>query len=239
MLPSGVSTFSLVTLLSVLAAGLACRTGPPAEIEFASEVATVDGLRPVQGTRVHTIYLKPGARLGEYSEILVDPFMISYKRFVGSESSRRRKRAYVLAAATEERLRQTLRELFIEELGESRFFRISDVRGPQVLRVQCRVADLVVRRVRGGGAGDLQEIHVGEMTLILDVRDSETAEALARVGSRFESRAGQTIGLSADASWDRVEHEVRRWAIRLRESLDALYELDAAASAPRDLGGAP
>jgi hypothetical protein len=93
---SGVSPFPLVTLLCALAASVhtGCRSDPPAAIEFESEAATVDGLHRVKGTPLQAIYVKPGARLHDCSEVMVDPFMISYERFVGLPDNRHPRRAY-------------------------------------------------------------------------------------------------------------------------------------------------
>jgi hypothetical protein len=245
-LPLRVAVF--LTILCALAAIdlTACRSrppsGPPDAIEFESDLATVDGLRRVKNTRVRAIYMKPGARLGNYSEVLIDPFMVTYKRFVGSDRMGHPKKAYTLDASTEVRLRQTLREVLVEELGGSRSFRVAETPGPQVLRLQGWISDLVVGHPKGRDPRSVGEVYLGEMTLILDVRDSETAEPLARVAGRFVMQRGRSRGYPERTDWIDVKRIIRRWAARLLDALDELHELAESPSAsgdPSALGSPP
>jgi hypothetical protein len=77
------------------------------------------------------------------------------------------------------------------------------------------------------------------MTLILDVRDSQSNAALARMADRRAVQAGGgSTPYRSDAvnNTSAVRQLYRRWARQLREALDGLHQLPVIPEAPAPAG---
>jgi hypothetical protein len=99
-----------------------------------------------------------------------------------------------------------------------------------VLRVSGHIVHLVVTAppFRGGEVNFV--FDAGELTLILDVRDSESHEPLARIADRRAIRPEGTSIASVYRSgpvnnWGALREIFDRWARILREGLDELHTL--------------
>ena len=96
-----------------------------------------------------------------------------------------------------------------------------------MLTLNVRVQDIVARapgrRVGAGGRAGFALETVGEMTLVLELRDSESEEVLVRSFDRraFEG-AAMVSGESVVSTWQGVDRIVARWASRTREGLENL-----------------
>jgi hypothetical protein len=129
-----------------------------------------------------------------------------------------------------ERMERMFQEAFQKQLGRSKSFAVVSEPGPSVLRVAGHIVDLVVTAppFRGGEVDFVMD--AGELTLILDVRDSESHEALARVADK---RAIRPEGSSTTAmyrsgavnNWGALREIFDSWARLLRGGLDDLHTL--------------
>lgn len=219
-------TRSFAGCCACIAVALSACLGTDA-VEFEPGPPTADGLRIAKDTGKHTVYLKPGARINAYSEVVIDPIMVSYTKAADDAEPGR---ALTLDTETEQKLGAELRRIFIQEMQWSPYFEIVESSGPGVLRVQGWLYDLVVREPPREDPRNFP-LCFGEMTLILDVRDSQTAQALARVADRVTlSCAREKRALVYTASWSDVRRSLRPWARFLRQSLDGLYELPSSGS---------
>jgi nucleotide-binding universal stress UspA family protein len=208
--------------LAALALG-GCRALAPPPSDHEPDAATGGGLRRAETEGDHVVYVMPGARLDRYSEVLVDPFMISYateRRPAGSEPHPIR----TLDRETEAKLADAMRRAFVHSLRRSRHFSVVEEPGPRALHVQGWIYDLVV--------GDPQEhrrelpICFAEMTLILTARSSETAQALALVAHRLGTRCEPRRFLDA-LRWEDVTRALQPWARILSDHLDEVHEIGA------------
>lgn len=231
-----------------LALGPGCAS-PPRPIEYDSsrdQPATADGLYAVRASRLGAAFLKPGASFADYDGVLIDPVSVSYKR----ESRRPSRASFALDEASVERLKRIFQESFDRQLARSRAFAVASGAGPGVLRVSGHIVNLVVNvpPFRGGEVNFV--LDAGEMTLILDVRDSETGEPLARVADRrlIRPSASSVVGgyqSNPVNTWGAVREIFTDWARILREGLDDLHTLtapplpEAAAGQAGPHGGAP
>jgi hypothetical protein len=112
----------------------------------------------------------------------------------------------------------------MEELGKSNRFNIVNEPGPDTLIVGGGLLDVVSYVPPGPVAGRSRIFlsSVGEATLVLEVRDSQTNRILARA---IDWRAASSAaGLATEANRVTTMAEVRRlirfWASRLREALE-------------------
>ena len=192
---------------------------------------TADGLHRIESVRVGAVYLKPGASFAEFDAILVDPVTVSYKSPPQRATASNRSRGnFALSESQMDRLKRIFQEAFEGELEKSEAFRLVTEPGPTALRVSGHIVDLVVDAPpqRGGERNFI--LSAGEMTLILDVRDSLTREPLARVADRraiqpASGGAGRVYYSNPARNWGEVRNRMQRWAILLREGLDYLNQL--------------
>jgi hypothetical protein len=140
----------LLTLaLAALALG-ACTARAPQPIDSESDAATRRGLRRAWSDGEQVVYVVPGAHLDRYSEVLVDPFMISYTtepRPAGSEPQPIR----TLDRETEAKLAGAMREAFVKSLKRSRHFSVVEtliltVRSAQTAQALALVAHRLATR---------------------------------------------------------------------------------------------
>jgi hypothetical protein len=119
-----------------------------------------------------------------------------------------------------DRLRGIFREAFLAELGDD--YEIVDEPGAGVMLVIAQIIDLKVLGPRGTyePSGRLREVVArGQLTLLMELRDSVTGDVLGRAG---EADGGSATTISDQAaSWAQVEDAARRWARLFKRFLDA------------------
>jgi hypothetical protein len=199
------------TLLSACAA----QTTPP--------VATIgpDGLREVRSKAFDTALVRPDVDFGRYREVLINRAELA---FVTPDRS---KRQFPLSEQQKERFRELLDAKFAAELASSKTLQVAAVPGPVALELHVRVQDIIATvppRAVGRGWGGIALEALGEATLVIELRDSESEEILARV---FNRRTVDGIAVAQKQGtpitrWEDIETVCARWAALVRERLDAI-----------------
>ena len=205
------------TLALALAVGAGCAS-EPRPVEFRSNgPSTADGLYRVRAPRVSAAFVRPGADFSNYDGLRIDPVTVSYTGGALDDSSL-------------DRLKRIFQESLERQLGRSKAFTVVSKTGPNVLRVSGRIVNLHVDvpRFRGGELNFV--LTAGEMTLILDVRDSRTGTPLGRMADRrnIVPASGQVVGGHANIAvnnWGAVREICNDWARILRYALDDLHQL--------------
>ena len=220
-----------VALILALVAG--CEGGPrPIRFESpAGRPDTADGLYRVRATRVAAAFVKPGARFSDYDGLLIDPVTVSYQRDAPAPRPRELARDHFeLDPVLMDRLKRIFQESFEAQLSRSNAFAVVSEPGPGVLRVSGHIIDLSVQvpRFRGGEVNLM--LNAGAMTLLLDVRDSETGAPLARIADRRAIRPHSAGVVNPYRSgpannWAAVREIFQGWARILRAGLDELRQL--------------
>jgi hypothetical protein len=177
---------------------------------------TEEGLYPVSSARVGFAAIKPGTDLGIYRRLMIPEVLVSYKDDRNNNELGDREIAD---------LRRYFHEELAKELQEKGGYQIVNEPGEDVLFVRTWLMDLLVKAPPEptSARSRVYVASAGEVTLIMELRDSTTGELLARAADRREvSAPGQ--GLQRSVSVTNVR-EVRRlfahWARLLRERLDA------------------
>jgi hypothetical protein len=213
----------LAAATAALLLGLACAATPrPVEFEGGADGPdTADGLYRVRSWQVSRAFVKPGADFSAYHQVVIDPVSVSYE--FNSRS---------LSPEKVERLEGILQDAFRKAVERSQAFRVASEPGPRTLRVSARIVNLKVRAPAPPSTGGERSfvLDAGEMTLILDTRDSQTGAPLARIADRRivrPSSAGiqggyQNIPVN---NWGAVRELASRWARILREGLDNLHQI--------------
>jgi hypothetical protein len=202
------------------------QTGPDAEVTF-------DGLNRVDNSQADVAWARPDFDISQYTKIMLVGAGVQYREADNmgrTTTERSRGGPFYLDADRRARFEALVADVFTEELAQIQNFEIVEEPGPDVLTVRGALLDVVsfVPDMQNqAGRFNIILASVGEVTLVLELRDSQSGTVLARsVDRRAAQRAGGTQGF--DANRVTVEAEVRRlmrfWARRLREGLDGFVE---------------
>ncbi len=161
-----------------------------------------------EGARVEQAYISPDANFSIYTKLLAQPLEIYYPDNIPAPSEE-----------DLNRLRRTFRDAFLAELGDD--YEIVEEPGPDVLTVLAQIIDLKITGAIGTfeSTGRLRELVTkGQLTFLMEIRDSQTDRVLARAG---ETEEGESTSLTAaEASWAEVDVAAQRWAGLFRDWLD-------------------
>jgi len=204
------------------------QSGPDAEV-------TADGLYKVDNSVMALGWMKPDMDLRPYTAIMIDPVEVAYQTDPGSRTRSTGPGDpggnFALTAPQMENFKSMFQEAVAEALSEDDGYRIVDAPGPDVLRISAALIDLIVRvpTQRTSGRGGVVARSFGLVTLVVEARDSQSGEILARAADRRDPTTGNATGI-AQVTLGMVSRDVRRlfrfWAVILRERLDALRELE-------------
>jgi hypothetical protein len=198
------------------------QTGPDAEV-------TIDGLVRVDNAAVPVVYVKADMDLKPYTRFILDPVEVAYQKDPGNRRQSGVAGAegnFALSPTQMEQFRGAFQEAVVEALTRGNGYELVTEPGPDVLRITAALLDLVVRvPTDRGGRQDVYTRSYGEVSLILELRDSQSGEILARAGDRRDPTRNTDYRL-AEVSPVFVRADTQRlfqhWADLLRERLDAL-----------------
>jgi len=218
------STFAIAGCETTPALEPTIQTGPSAEV-------TVDGLNRVDNSKMALAYVKPDVDLGSYTKIMLDPVSIAYKkepRGTGRMRSAHNESNFALTPQQTENMKGLFQEAAVNALTSDNGYQIVSSPGPDILRVRCALIDLVVTVPTEEPAGRSRTFaeSYGAVTLVVELRDSETGEIFARVADRKEP--GSNFGMN-EVSRVSVTSDLRRlfnfWSGYLREGVDKVRSL--------------
>ncbi len=201
---------------------------------------TGDGLQRVRWSQHGAEFLRPGTEFAAYRQVLLDPLTIS----AAPQDERPQVGPTPRYAPTPDYLdgmRRAFQESFATEF-EKGDLRAVSAPGPGVLRIAGLVTDLVLTaRLDPEQAVDQFDVvsSFGELTLLLDVRDSATGETLLRTVDREPIARDPVTGAvvnSTGANLDAQRLLFGHQALLLHERLE---ELQAMGRAPEAPSGAP
>jgi hypothetical protein len=204
-----------------LAATVASACGPqPTQPKPTGEI-NIEGLQQVSARNFEAAFVRPGVTFADYSKLMVDELELAFR------TPDREQNQFPLGEDQKTRFRAAMATAFGEELGKLQNVEVVTEPGPDVLALHVRVQDIVARapgrRVGAGGRAGFALETVGEMTLVLELRDSQSDEVLVRVFDRQAVEgAAMVSGDSVVSTWQGVERLVGRWASRVREGLERL-----------------
>lgn len=216
-----------IALAACTATAPTIQSGPDAEVTF-------DGLVAVDNSVFQRAWIAPDIDLRPYDKIMGGQAKFEFRAVRGGGTSSRAstRNEFPISADNQKRLIDTVSEIFLEELGNSQHFTITDTPGDDVLIVTGALLDIVSRvppeRV---GRSDIYLSSVGEATLVLELRDSISGETLFRAADRraAEPAGGRGMRANTVTTWNEVRRLARRWAMRLREGLDSAHDLNLTA----------
>jgi len=220
-----------VTILTVtLAAGCAApgaptiQTGPDAELSF-------DGLHRVDNSQAEMAWARPDFDISMYSKILPVSSGFEYRKATNrgrTQSERNRGGPFVISDDAKTRFEALVSEVFQEEISQIQNWEFVTEPGPDVMILRGGMLDVFSDVPPDNLAGRSRTFvsAVGQATLVLELRDSQTNTVLARsIDRRWAERpGGQMMESNRVTNTAEVRRLVRMWAVRLREGLDGFVE---------------
>lgn len=206
-------------LLTVFAAGAA----HPASNDLEAMMSH-DGLKRVNVKGVSLAYVRPGATLAGYQRVKIDPVEVAFhKDWKPSRPGSR----IALSAQDLEGIRTGLAKLvqeqFVKALEAKGRYRVVNESGADVLRLRIYIVNLIVTAPANVSTGRTQTftMSAGEMTLFMELYDSESGQIIARVVDRREGRADSVMRMSSRVTnIAQAEDIAGAWATILRDALD-------------------
>jgi Protein of unknown function (DUF3313) len=183
--------------------------------------STPDGLVRVQSKRVDMLFIAPGMSLSRYKRVMFDNVDVAFKADwqVNHPNIPPEDIANIRYGAA-----SIFRTVFAEEL-EKGGYAIAETPGPDVLRVSASIVDLGI--VGGSTAGTEDKGHgyivsTADMSLVAELRDSQSGANLARAVDRKRGRSYGNLQVADQASnTAEARQAFALWASYLRDALDA------------------
>ncbi len=220
-----------LALATVTLAGCAStpefQQGPDAEVTF-------DGLTRVTGTTMDVVWARTDIDLRGYTKVMFEGVGVEYRPVTGPYSGRAGRSSsintgsrseYQLDDATKQGFEETISKAFRDAIASSKTLQVVDEAGPDVLLIRGGLLDVVSNvPPEPMGRGEVYLSKIGEATLVLEIRDSESNAIFARAVDR---RAAEPMGTQMRQS-NRATNasEVRRlgqyWGNLLRRGLETL-----------------
>ena len=210
-----------------------CASAPPPTVQTGPEAeVTVDGLTRVDNPLVAVVYRKADVDLTPYKRFILDPVAVAYQR---DPQGRTRSTGggggagnFALTASQMETLKRLFREAVVEALTKDDGYELTEEPAPDVLRVTAELIDLIVSNPTEGSTGGREQQYTssyGEVTLILELRDSQSGEIFARAAERRDptrDRGGGLVRVSPTFVQSDVRRMFDQWGAVLRTGLDAI-----------------
>jgi len=224
-------TLRLPALLVLVSLSAACATGPaPTPSISPTAEPSLDGLYPVDNSVLQFAEAKRELDLSGYEAFILGPVEVAYQKEPGARTPMSGESNFAL----DERQMTTLKEVFREEieraLTEDDGYELVTESGPRVLRIDAYLIDLIVRFDANATVGRNRAFanSYGEVTMILELRDSQSGEILARVADRRDPTRNTNEVVEVRQTFVRsdVTRMFRHWGTTLRERLDAVRAAD-------------
>ena len=197
--------------------------GRPVFSRYVRALALVTGILSLTAcatVETQSFVVQKGARV-ESAQIAVGADFSKYDRLQAADMGIFFPASTTMRPEDEQRLRQSFRQAF---LGELEGYTITREPGPTTMKVEASLIDL--RGPAGAGSAlqsmrsDLRDLATaGSLVFLMEMRDSQTDEVLARAA---DSAKAPAIGTSPDSEtdWQGVDAASAHWARLFREFLD-------------------
>ena len=163
---------------------------------------TVDYYQKVTDGAADVAYVKPDVDFSQYTTLKADPLEIYFSQ------------QNAPTQAELARARTTFREAFLAQIGDD--YEIVQEAGPKVLAVRASLIQADATGAVGPARGRLGDLVAsGKLTFLMELRDSESDEVLARAGDSDKASSG-----SDSSGWEVVDNAAARWAKLFRDFLD-------------------
>jgi hypothetical protein len=206
-------------LIALVLSVTACSSQSPTIVGSA---VNYEGLAEVTRPQFDVAQVRPDTLFSRYDGIIVNAPELAFR------TPDRSQMQFPLDETQKQRFEKRLADAFSQEFSTLQNLSLRDESGPNVLELNVRVENITAT-VASGQSGQLGFAlsAVGEATLILELRDSQSVQILAR-GVDTRTVQGAALGQSREmvTRWEDVEKLCSRWASLARSRLDVLVDQD-------------
>jgi hypothetical protein len=191
---------------------------------------TFDGLVEVKKSSFKRAWVDPTVDFSRYTKVMPGDTHFEFRavRERSTSSSRSSSASeFYIPEESRHKLIEIVSEVFEEELAKSEYFTMVTEPGPDVLILDGAMLDIVSRvPPQQAGRHEVYISRVGEITLVLQLRDSMSGETLARAAERRALQPAGRSGVQANVvtTWNEVRRVARRWGSKLRKGLDDFHD---------------
>jgi hypothetical protein len=191
---------------------------------------TFDGLVEVKKSSFQRAWVDPTIDFTRYTKVMPGDTLFEFRAVRERSSASARSSSateFYISEEGRQRLIETVTEVFDEELAKSEHFEMVREPGPDVLILDGAMLDIVSRvPPQRAGRSEVYISRVGEITLVLQLRDSMSGETLARAAERRALEPPGRMGTQSNpvSTWQEVRRVARRWGTKLRKGLDEFHE---------------
>ena len=165
------------------------------------------GLVKVKAKRVDEAYLLPGADFRSYTEVMIDPAEVAFRKdWMRNINQQNRSPSNKISTEDAQEIAAAARSGFGEiwdEAFRKAGYEVVKSPGPGVLRLSPKVIDLYINAPDTMSAGRSRSytVEAGEATLVLQASDSQTGAALGYAVDRRRTRSnGMTLSWTTSVS---------------------------------------
>ena len=212
-------------MLLILVSATAC-SSRSSDLPQVSE----DGLELVEVRGIQAAYVKPGSSLAQYNKVILDPVAVEFAADFDPVNPTTRNR---LSDAEKQDIKDGAAQLFLESFRKEltdHGYEIVSAPAADVLRLTPALVNLYVTAPDNRSAATRTVTYTmdpGRVTLVAELRDSQSGDIIARV---FDAEAARETATFRMASRVQNASEARTifggWARTLRERLDAARGVD-------------
>jgi hypothetical protein len=213
--------------------GMAAPKQPRIQTGANAEV-TADGLVRVQKSVADAAWVKPDFDLTPYTKLMIASGGVSFKKVkpVSSFQARQGASEFPISEEGQQMFKDIMREEFTKELSKLKRYQIVDKPGPDVLLLVGGVIDVVSSVPTdtesanfAGARGGVYLTSVGEATLIIELRDSQSNEVLGRAADRRAAESPFAFDANKVTVWTEVHRLAQAWASLLRQRLEDIEKV--------------
>lgn len=217
----GLAFASALLIVGCVSKPPAFQQGPDAEVAY-------DGLVRVDNTSFKRVWADPDADLSGYTKILPMKAAIEFRAVKGSGRSSMRLSSdseFPIDDRNREKLVAEIGKVLSEEISSNTRFAITDKPAQDTLILAVSLLDIVSQvPPESIGRGDVYLSRVGEITLVIELKDSRSGETLLRAAERgaAEPAGSRMVRSSPVTTWAEVRRLARRWGTKIRNGLESL-----------------
>jgi hypothetical protein len=179
-------------------------------------------------------WVKPDFDLTPYTKLMIVSGGVSFKKVkpVSSFEARQGASEFPISEEGQQMFKDILKEEFTKELSKLKRYQIVDKPGPDVLVMVGAVVnvtsavptDTESARFAGARAG-VYLTSVGDATLIIELRDSESNEILGRAADRRAAESPFAFEVNKVTAWTEVHRLAQAWASLVRQRLEDIEKV--------------
>jgi len=215
-----VSTLLLAT--AVILSG--CASKPPTFQEGPDAEVSFDGLIRVDNTAFKKVWADPDADLSIYTKIIPIKAEIEF-RAVKDSSRRSSKTEFPIDENDRIKVIDTIAQVLNEEIGDNKRFTITDKPASDTLILAVSLLDIVSNvPPELIGRGEIFLSRVGEITIVLELKDSQSGETLLRAAERGAVEPAGNRGMRSNSAtnMNELRRLARRWGTKITAGLESL-----------------